>query len=100
MPCLFFLTVRVTIFRMSEPDNQLILENLNKIQAGISDLRGGLADVRQDTHAIKDEIVSLRTIVGEFIKTDARRESDYLHLSARVERIERRLDLLNNPPPA
>jgi hypothetical protein len=41
--------------------------------------------------AIKDEIVSLRTIMGEFIKTDARRKTDYLHLAARVDRIERRL---------
>jgi hypothetical protein len=27
-----------------------------------------------DRRATKDEIVSLRTIMGEFIKTDARRE--------------------------
>ena len=85
---------------MSKPDNKLILETLKKIQAGIADLRNGLADVRQDTRAIKDEIVSLRTIMGEFIKTDARRESDSLHLAARVDRLERRLDLQDNPPPA
>ena len=47
---------------------------------------------------MKDEMVSLRTIMGEFIKTDARREGDYLHLSARVDRIENRLDLQDHPP--
>ena len=56
---------------MVEPDNNLILENLKKIQAGQAELRNAIADVRQDTRAIKDEIVSLRTIMGEFIKTDA-----------------------------
>ena len=49
--------------------------------------------------AIKDEVVSLRTIMDEFIKTDARRASDYLHLAARMERIERRLDLDHDIPP-
>jgi hypothetical protein len=85
---------------MVEPDNNLILENLKKIQAGQAELRNAIADVRQDTRAIKDEIVSLRTIMGEFIKTDARRETDYLHLAARVDRIERRLADDDDQPPA
>jgi hypothetical protein len=38
------------------------LENLKKIQAGQPELRNAIADLRQDTRAIKDEIVSLRTI--------------------------------------
>jgi hypothetical protein len=83
---------------MVEPDNKLILETLKKIQAGMVDLRNAVADVRQDTRTIKDEIVSLRTIMGEFIKTDARRESDHLQLAARVDRLERRLDLQEHPP--
>ena len=76
----------------------LILETLKKVQGGIADLRNAVADVRQDTRAIKDEIVSLRTIMGEFIKTNARRETDYLHLAARVDRIERRLADDEHPP--
>jgi len=71
--------------------HNLTHEILKKIQAGQLELRNAIVDVRQDIRAIKDEIVSLRTIMGEFIKTDARRESDYLHLAARVERLERRL---------
>ena len=84
---------------MTEPDNTLIYETLKKVQAGVAEIRNGQVDMRQDIRAIKDEIVSLRTIMGEFIKTDARRESDYLHLAARVDQIERRLDLQDNPPP-
>jgi hypothetical protein len=82
---------------MVDPDNKLILETLKKIQAGIADLRNGQVDLRRDVGTMKDEIVSLRTIMGEFIKTDARRESDYLHLAARVDRLERRADLQDNP---
>jgi hypothetical protein len=73
-------------------------ELLKKIQAGLVELRTGQTDLRQDARNIKDEIVSLRTIMGEFIKTDARRESDYLRLAARVDRLERRLDLDQHPP--
>jgi hypothetical protein len=79
-------------------DKDLVLEILKKLQTGMSELRNAVADVRQDTRTIKDEIVSLRTIMGEFIKTDARREGDHLLLSARVDRLERRLDLQDNPP--
>jgi hypothetical protein len=82
---------------MVEADNTLILETLKKIQAGILELRNGQVDLRRDVGTIKDEIVSLRTIMGEFIKTDARREGDYLHLAARVDRLERRADLHDNP---
>ena len=83
---------------MAEPDNKLILETLKKLQSGMAELRNAVADVRQDTRTIKDEIVSLRTIMGEFIKTDARRELDHLQLAARVDRLERRLDLQEHPP--
>jgi len=54
--------------------------------------------VKRDIRSMKNEMVSLRTIMGEFIKTDARRETDYLHLAARVERIEQRVDLQDHPP--
>ena len=71
-------------------DNKLLYE----ILVG---LRNSMADQRSDIRSIKDEIVSLRTIMGEFIKTDARRESDYLHLAARIERLEQRLDERDRP---
>jgi hypothetical protein len=83
---------------MAEITNELLYDVLKKVQTGIGDLRGAVADVRQDVRGIKDEIVSLRTIMGEFIKTDARRETDYLSLVTRVERIERRLEAQENPP--
>lgn len=80
------------------PPRDLVLEQLKKLQAGMTELRNGMADVRRDVRSMKDEIVSLRTIMGEFIKSDARREGDYLNLATRVERIENRLDMQDHPP--
>lgn len=67
--------------------NELMYETLKGLQTDMS-------EVRRDVRAIKDEITSLRMIMGEFIKTDARRESDLASLASRVERIERRLDIV------
>jgi predicted nuclease with TOPRIM domain len=80
------------------PPTDIVLEHLKKIQAGIAQLRNDNVDTRRDIRAMKDELVSVRSIMGEFMKTDARREGDYLHLSARLDRIENRLDLQDHPP--
>jgi hypothetical protein len=78
-------------------DGAFVLELLKKIQAGQVEVRNSMADVRRDVRSMKDEIVSLRTIMGEFVKSDARREGDYLNLATRVERIEHRLDVQDRP---
>jgi len=75
-----------------------VLEILKKIQLGQAEIRNSLVDARRDIRTVKDEIVSLRSIMGEFIKTDARRETDHLHLAARVDRLEERMD--SQEPPA
>jgi hypothetical protein len=69
----------------------IVLEHLKRIQADLTDLK-------RDMRSVKYDINSLRTIMGEFIKTDAHRDTDYLDLTGRVERIERRLDLQDHPP--
>ena len=79
--------------------NELIFETLKKIQDSVADIRNGQTDMRRDLRAMKDEMASMRTIMGEFLKSDARRESDYVHLAARIERIERHLDLDHTTPP-
>ena len=79
--------------------NELIFETLKKVQDNVADIRNGQTDMRRDMRAMKDEMASMRTIMGEFLKSDARRESDYVHLAARIERIERHLDLDHTTPP-
>jgi hypothetical protein len=71
---------------MTDEPNNLVLEHLKKIHADT-------AEIKRDIRDMKAEIISLRTIMGEFIKTDARRETDVLGLHIRIERIEARLGL-------
>jgi hypothetical protein len=80
------------------PPTDVVPEMLKRIQAGILEIRSGQTDMRQDIRAIKEEIVSLRIIMGEFIKTDARRETDYLNVAARVARLEDWRDAQDHPP--
>jgi hypothetical protein len=39
---------------MVEPDNALIYATLQKVQAGITDLRNGMADLRQDMRGLQE----------------------------------------------
>ena len=79
--------------KATTPSKDFVRELLKKIQNGITEIRNGQTDMRRDIRGMKDELVSLRTIMGEFMKTDARRESDHLNLAGRVRRIEQHLDL-------
>lgn len=76
---------------MTDATDNLVLEHLKRIQADLS-------EVKRDVREVKSEVVSLRTIMGEFIKTDARREGSIASLELRIERIERRLDIQSSSP--
>jgi transcription elongation GreA/GreB family factor len=71
---------------MPDIDAALIYETLKKIQADLSDLK-------RETREVKSEVISLRGMIGDLIKTDSRREAGHASLEQRVERIEARLDL-------
>ena len=45
---------------MVEPDNALIYATLQKVQAGITDLRNGMTDLRQDMRGLLNEIYILQ----------------------------------------
>lgn len=66
--------------------NELIYETLKKVQDGVADLKRDLREVKLDLNG-------LRGMVGDLIKTDSRRDTSYISLESRVERIEARLDL-------
>jgi len=77
---------------MTQPiTNELMYEVLKALQTDV-------ASIKRDIRTMKEDIISLRAIMAEFLKADTRRESDHLDLAARVERIERRLDLQDRPP--
>ncbi|MBI5721419.1 MAG: hypothetical protein HZC37_27430 [Burkholderiales bacterium] len=66
--------------------NELIYETLKRMQ-------GDLTELRRETREVKADVTSIRSILGDLIKTDARRDGAYAVLEQRIERIERRLDL-------
>lgn len=66
--------------------NELIYETLKKVQDGVADLKRDLREVKLDLNG-------LRGMVGDLIKTNSRRDTSYISLESRVERIEARLDL-------
>lgn len=74
---------------MAEPDNQLILENLKKIQAGIADLR-----LRSDN--IEEQLSSIRHILVAMQTGDLHQEARITALRADVDAIKQHLHLTKN----
>jgi predicted nuclease with TOPRIM domain len=64
----------------------LVLEHLKQIQHRLGNIEGDVRDV-------KSELISIRTIMGELLKSEARQDGDYAMLKRRIERIEMRLEL-------
>jgi hypothetical protein len=71
---------------MTAATDNLVLELLRAIRADMD-------EIKRDLREVKSEVISLRVIMGEFLKADARREGSIASLEHRVERIERRLEL-------
>jgi hypothetical protein len=78
---------------MTQISNELIYEVLKNVQAGQADMKATLADhtrqllrIREDMNNIRDDINGLRS-------DDLRIETLQTNLDARLERIERRLNL-------
>lgn len=66
--------------------NELILEHLKAIQARLKVIENDIADVKTEMRIMKTHIAGL-------VQSDLRRDDLHSSLQARVERIERRLDL-------
>ncbi|MFP4269846.1 MAG: hypothetical protein ACLFTL_04685 [Alphaproteobacteria bacterium] len=76
---------------MAEPvTNELIYEVLKAVHE-----RGGRVEER--LAAIEQQLVTLNGYVATLVQSDLRRDSDLAALRARIERIERRLELTEPP---
>ncbi len=84
----YILTVMWYSRRMADTIDNLVLELLRAMRADIE-------EIKRDLHEVKSEVISLRIIMGEFIKADARREGSIASLEHRVERLERRSGLVD-----
>lgn len=72
---------------MADPDMTLMLEHLKA-------LRTELASVKDDTRHLRREMGVLRQHVAALVTGQLGHAEDIASLTARVERIERRLDLV------
>ena len=71
---------------MPEITNELIYEVLKAIQADIAELNDGVTSIEPTQRAMRSHLAGLVT-------SDLDRHADLAALRARVERIERRLEL-------
>ncbi len=66
--------------------NELLLETLKAMQAKLSDVSSDVQDVKTELRGIKGHMAS-------FMQTEIAQDSTLASIQARIERIERRLDL-------
>ena len=70
--------------------NELIYETLKKMQGDLSDLRSDVRRLESETRSIKANIIAL-------MQNDLQRDADIAAIRADVDRIKRRLDLVDQP---
>ena len=71
------------------PDNvtsELILEHLKAIQAKLARISGDISEIREESRAH-------RSLTSALVQSDDLRGTQIAHIQARLERIERRLEL-------
>lgn len=66
--------------------NELILEHLKRIQATLGRMDERLGSLESDSRTIKGHLAN-------FMQSEVRQDGDIASLQARLDRIERRLDL-------
>lgn len=67
--------------------NELILENLRQLQATVAAIRAKQDDIGADLRDVKGHMAL-------FLQSELRKEHTIAAFEARIDRIERRLDLL------
>ncbi len=73
---------------MTDETANLVLEHLKRFQVQMNRFEDRLTNVEADIRAIKQHI-------GALVSSDATRDGKVATLEIRVERIERRLDLID-----
>jgi hypothetical protein len=68
----------------------LVLEHLKRIQTNLSELK-------RDMREVKGTCATTLGIIGGMIKSEARAHGQFAEPEVRIERIERRLDIHDEP---
>ena len=79
---------------MAEPvTNELLYEVLRSLQDGQAQLRREVADLRGELHGMGEHVGALSASCAALVGDGLRRTDQIAELRARIERLERRLDL-------
>jgi len=81
-----------------EPDS-LVLTLLRGIDAKLDDVKHELRKLRERVGSVETTLAGVRRDLAHLAETDARLQAGMDRLRDDVERIERRLDLSDGPPP-
>ncbi|WP_299085153.1 hypothetical protein [uncultured Ruegeria sp.] len=68
--------------------NELLLEHLKKVQTKLSDMHGDITDVKADLRAIKSHMAG-------FMQSEVAQDGAIAQMQRDLERIKRRLDLVD-----
>ena len=79
---------------MAENVENLVLEHLRAIRADIGMMKDDIREVKQRLTSLESGVAALRRDNAHLYGDMADQQSRYDRLSERVERIERRLDIL------
>ena len=75
----------------------LVLEHLRHIRARVDQIADDVGELKLRMSSVENGIVQMRRDVLQADETDIRQQITLDQLAARVERIERRLDLVEQP---
>ncbi|HWO99211.1 MAG TPA: hypothetical protein VNL74_01085 [Methylococcus sp.] len=79
---------------MTENTENLVLEHLRHIRGRIDQIADDISDIKLRMSAIENAMTLVRREIMHGDETDARQQVTLDKLAARIERIERRLELL------
>lgn len=79
---------------MTENTENLVLEHLRHIRGRVDQIGEDVTDLKHRMSSLESAMVSVKREVTQGDETDARQQVSIDRILARIERIERRLELL------
>ncbi len=80
---------------MTEPADNLVIEHLRHIRGRVDRIAEDMTDLKQRISSLETAMVGVKREVTAGDETDLRHQASIDRLAERVERIERRLDLIS-----
>jgi predicted nuclease with TOPRIM domain len=84
---------------MADEPESLVLAMLRRMDAKLDDVVREVRDLRERVGSVETTLAGVRRDLAHLAETDARLQAGMDRLRDDVERIKRRLDLSDDPPP-